>query len=32
MTSTGSVAMAIREAHRCLRCGNVEEWTVGDGD
>ena len=21
-----------REAHRCLRCGEVEEWTVSDGD
>ncbi len=21
-----------KEAHRCLRCGVVEEWTVNDGD
>ena len=21
-----------KEAHRCLRCGEVEEWTVNDGD
>ena len=21
-----------REAHRCLRCGKEEEWTVNDGD